>query len=494
MSAEPGPAAPQALATQKRKFYKLIDNLGASRTSLANSVRESNTSTASLADPTTPEPASKRSRVSDVGMDRPRDASGDRIKALQEKLFTQRRGNERLNGKSVRAIGSNKAAPVQPSTPRKAPNFAPYSQEQFLARLKTFADVKKWTTKPDALGEVVWAKRGWSCDTWNTVACKGGCEQRVVIRLRPKRKTADGKELDMSEDLAVEIDDTLVERYQDLIVDGHAEECLWRKAGCKDDIYHIPIASREKSSTELLARYRSFRPIQTDLPLLENMTYPDPPVSEILKRIPPKLWNPPGSETVVQVPTEPTDVTAFTFALFGWSGVTEYKTSLAVCNHCFQRIGLWLSNDARLKEMAQKLDVSVESLRLNLLESHREHCPWKNAVTQDNPADGPIKKMAGWQTLQYMVQERKRPERRVEKSVDLTTDEISEYRGSFESEQGSVDDKESSKSLNDKWKRFKAKLKRTTSRKSLKSVKSAKSIKSTKSLGRDKENESARAP
>lgn len=221
------------MATTKRKFDTLLDRLtaSASTTSLASTLRESNTSATSLSHPTTPEHASKRSRLSGIGMDRPRVASGnERIQALKDQLFTPRKEGERLIGAGLRVVGPNKTQAV---SPRKPANYQPYSQEQFLARLKTFADVRKWTTKPDAIGEVEWAMRGWSCDTWNTVACKGGCEQRVAVRLRPKRKDPDGKEIDMSEDLTADLDDGLVEKYQELIVSGHHEDCLWRKRGCQ---------------------------------------------------------------------------------------------------------------------------------------------------------------------------------------------------------------------------------------------------------------------
>jgi hypothetical protein len=223
-----GPTDAQpALATTKRKFNRLLEDLTASAStpSLASTLRESNASSQSLNDPSTP--PIKRSRVSDVSMDTPRNVSGsERIKALQERfLNTPRKSGERTPVKS--------RTPVKAVTPRREPNFQPYNQEQFLGRLKTFADVKKWTTKPDAIGEVEWAKRGWVCDMWNTVACKGGCEQRVAIRLRPKRKDAEGRDIEMSEDLALDIDEGLVEKFRELIVDGHHGDCLWRKAGCK---------------------------------------------------------------------------------------------------------------------------------------------------------------------------------------------------------------------------------------------------------------------
>lgn len=225
-----------ALATTKRKFDTLLDRLtaSASTTSLANTLRESNASSASLAQPSTPEPASKRYRLSDSGMDRPRQISGsERIQALKSQLLTPRKDGEKPGvGAGVRVVGQSQS-PARNTTPRKPANYQPYSQEQFLARLKTFADVKKWTNKPDPLSEVEWAKRGWSCDTWNTVACKGGCEKRTVVRLRPKRKDKDGKELDMSEDLTVDIDNALTEKYREIIIEGHDDECLWRKRGCQ---------------------------------------------------------------------------------------------------------------------------------------------------------------------------------------------------------------------------------------------------------------------
>lgn len=157
---------------------------------------------------------------------------------LKEQFLTPRRAG------TVRVVGKKAETPAA-SSPRRPPNFQPYNQEQFLGRLKTFADVKKWTTKPDAISEVEWARRGWSCDTWNTVACKGGCEKRVAVKLRPKRKDKDGKDLDMSEDLAVDIEEALVQRYRDIIVAGHADDCLWKKQGCQGKLpyEHIVLQS-----------------------------------------------------------------------------------------------------------------------------------------------------------------------------------------------------------------------------------------------------------
>ncbi|CAI6319101.1 unnamed protein product [Periconia digitata] len=483
-----------ALATTKRKFDTLLDKLtaSASTTSLATTLRESNASATSLTSPPPPEPKTKRSRLSDILMDRSRQVSGnERIQALKDQLFTPQKDSPRATvGTSVRAVGTNIRSPVTTTTPRKPINYQPYSQDQFLDRLKTFADVKKWTSKPDPVGEVEWAKQGWTCDTWNTVACKGGCEQRVAVKLRPKRKDASGKEIDMSEDLAADIDDGLVEKYRELIVDGHHEDCLWRKRGCSNDIYHIPIPNRAKSTGDLLLRYRSFKAIAKDLPTLENLIYPDPRVEDILRRVSPSFFAPPGSDITEQPPNSPTDTVAFLLALFGWAGVSESRISLAVCNHCFQRTGLWLCADARLQEMSKKLSVPIETLRLNLVEAHREHCPWKNPETQRNPLDGPIAHMAGWQTQTFMLLGKKKEivkeqhQRNIE-SVDLGS-EYTYPRGSVDSGHTSFIKEDEDDKQESRWRKFKAKLRRTTSKKSLKSVKSAKSTKSV--IDKDKEN------
>lgn len=185
-----------ALNTTKRKFHKLLDNLTASppsskRISLGE---HPNTSTTSLAAPT--EPPAKRFRTSVDSLERPRTAPGN--SSLRR---LPRNGDESRS--SVRLVGTQ--GKERPSTPWKTPNYAPWSREQFLARLKTFSDVKLWTSKPDTIGEVEWAMRGWTCEGWNKVACKGGCEQRIAVRLRPKRKDEQGREIEDSEDVTVEI-------------------------------------------------------------------------------------------------------------------------------------------------------------------------------------------------------------------------------------------------------------------------------------------------
>lgn len=144
--------------------------------------------------------------------------------------------------------------------------------------------------------------------------------------------------------------------------------------------------------------------------------------------------------------------------------------------------------------MSTKLSLPIDSLRLNLLESHREHCPWKNAAVQCNSKDTPIADMPAWQTLEFMLlgsaktphavaEGAESPARqpatpgrhaRGVESVDLGS-EVMYPRGSGESEREARDDEDETEGLQNKWRKLKAKLKRTASKKSLRSVKSGKS-------------------
>jgi len=208
----------------------------------------------------------------------------------------------------------------------------------------------------------------------------------------------------------------------------------------------------------------------------------------------PSFFSPLGSASPEGPPRTPSEITAFAFALFGWSGLTESNITLATCNHCFQRNGLWLYKDERLKDYSAKLDVPITSLRLDLLEAHREHCPWKNPETQRNSKDGPIKDMAAWQTLEFLLLGNRHKKR--QENLSVTTVDAHSYRDSTDTDRpttagtGAEGGKgKDGDSLNEKWRKFKAKLRRTTSRRSLKSVKS------TKSTGvRDKENENNSSP
>lgn len=387
-----------ALTTSKRKFNKILESITASSstTSLASTL-PANASTMSVATGQN-EPPSKRNRTS---------LSGDSLASIEdERPGTATSASSRKapstsslslaqRAKSIRLIKKDKAK--EKVEPKKAPNYTPWSHEHFVERMKTFSDVKLWSPKPDKLSEVEWAKRGWVCEGVNTVACKGGCEKRIVVKLEPKKKDTKTKraEADDSETLDDEVDEALVERYAKLIVDGHNEGCLWLKAGCKgmviliilryiesllinsssEDIYHVPMANYEEHiKPGLVERHMSLLNIRYQLPILENLQWPGAHPDKLAKALPEELTQ--ALSTGNSEAAAPADGTnqkdiekrIQLFALYGWHGEDRGKYSIVYCRECHQRTGLWM--------------YSNEDSKLDLIEAHRIHCPWLNPESQ----------------------------------------------------------------------------------------------------------------
>lgn len=452
-SSRPLAKMPTALATSKRKFYKLLDNLNTSRTHLPTEDNFPSSSTTTLADGT--EPPTKRSRF--LGRDRPTTAPGVAARPLSlasvmSTTTVTAAGAETNKPTSyVRFLASDfeakrkrmQSAP-QPLTMDKLPPFAPWSNEQFLQRLKTFADVRSWTPKPEGITEVEWAKRGWALvsdgDVRDTIWCRA-CKQRLVVILQ-KEKGTGGEEVDKdgtdetnwwSEDVEKE----LVERYKGLIIGGHEEGCLWREKGCSDDIYRIRLADPNVWQPALKERYLALMSMSDALP--EKIAFPEVDsedeltrfeVDAIVNLIPPSFMqsqqkekeNAPSSADVnpsqkTTTPTEPTVVatndqaninsTALALAICGWTGQTTAGVSLAYCTHCFQRCGLWLYSpkSSKTKGSVSLLD-DTDTMTFHPVDLHRQHCPWKNVASQAE--SGVFKGLSAWQVQVHLVKNMRR--------------------------------------------------------------------------------------
>jgi len=141
----------------------------------------------------------------------------------------------------------------------------------------------------------------------------------------------------------------------------------------------------------------------------------------------------PATSDGIASPSQP-KTTTLAFAIFGWSGVQQEGLSLVVCDHCFQRVGLWLYTRERIQEISLKVGVEESHLRLNLLEAHREHCPWKNPESQHNLG----------------ASKRKSP------ALDQPADQESPVHHP----------QDKTDKITDTWKKLKSKLKSTTSKRS----------------------------
>lgn len=278
------------------------------------------------------------------------------------------------------------------------------------------------------MNEVVWAKKGWVCVGVNTVACKGGCEQRVVVALRPPRKDEEGKNIEGSEDYSVDVDDELVKRYVELVNTGHEEECLWRTAGCRDDIYRLQIARPTVWQPQLKERYHSFVTMEEALPDLETLDIPFD-VVEVARQFPHDFFEAStGTDRMETSESQTTSTpsisksaishTALAFALLGWHGsgdtpLTSPPTSaIATCDHCFRRLGLWLYKSSLAKASASDVisdDVNTDdtetstttSPQLDLHLNHRTYCPWIAAESQCMP--GSFAGLAVWEVLLRLI-------------------------------------------------------------------------------------------
>ncbi|KAF2398860.1 zf-C3HC-domain-containing protein [Trichodelitschia bisporula] len=382
------------LNVTKRKFYKLLDNLSSSKLPTEDSLKE---------------PPSKRSRVSGASsrqFDRPSSSASDRPVSMPagDRWTVLPVGDSPLRSRSF-------SASKDPGRP--LPNFAPWSQDQFLARLKTFSDVRTWTPKPADIGEVEWAKRGWVVDSKDKVACKGGCEKRVALQLTPPTDS-DGEAIEESWWVG-DVEDEVIAHYKALIVDGHEEDCLWRKSGCKEDIYRIRMSESVIWQHELKSRISSLLTIKDELPVHLVMPSSDRvnfDIDDFAATLPPDITQPEEKSPLLEatsntVPTpstsnasltQPVNKTALTMAMCGWSGLQVSGVKMVHCTRCFQRAGLWLYR----KPVAQDTGSEPEdAMKFDPVELHREHCPWKNVVNQNST--GILEGLSGWEVQAELV-------------------------------------------------------------------------------------------
>jgi hypothetical protein len=415
---------PEALATTKRKFHKLLDSRFGSPSAPATA-----TPPRPVSQGTINEPATKRIRSS---------------------------GESTSTTSSLRT----KATPKSSINPiRGESNFAPWSHDAFIKRLRSFGPVTSWHPKPDAVNEVEWAKRGWWCVDTNTVGCKGGCSQRLLVKVEPivKRRRVqteeeiqeveDDDEDEDEEDNQQELEQALVEKYRELIIEGHSEDCLWRKAGCKDDIYRLPIVKSTVWQPELRARYQSLLVIA---PSLANLTLQPtdltPTPNKILANISTTILEAPDDDKTTKDTkvTEETKQKALQVAISGWQGSTESSTQLLTCSACFQRIGLWMyQSDYKPHRFSDDDDEDKQQDRsLDLIQLHREHCPWRNSTTQ--AATGNYTGRSAYEILldvleRYIDEQRRRSRGTIQGPVAGD--------GEVESDAGAADDEDESLAL-----------------------------------------------
>ncbi|EME49635.1 hypothetical protein DOTSEDRAFT_76884 [Dothistroma septosporum NZE10] len=383
MAAEGLPAArmPEAIATTKRKFYKALDALTSSSSTSALSKPVPDTSTANTS-------RTKRSSA----------AAFEEARERVRKRLRHSTSTSSLDASVISlAQGTCTKKPTGPP-----PHFSPWSQDTFLARLKSFSSVSLWHPKPDVINEVAWAKRGWVCVDVNTVACRRGCERRVVVSLDILSKTQitgdkrnDGSDDDDDDDDTSALEEALAERYKTAIVDGHSSSCLWHQQGCKDDIYRLPVVRPSVWQPDLRRRLHCLASVQDSVERI--VTRPiDTTNHKLLHEMPHDMLG-------IDSPPDARMSKAFEIAMHGWRGVSDCGNQLLTCDACFQRIGLWLYQPDYVRPRSRSSEEvdDVEEAVLDLTDTHRDHCPWRNPESQR--ATGSLEGLNAIQILHRVV-------------------------------------------------------------------------------------------
>ncbi|KAM3526139.1 hypothetical protein NHJ13051_003633 [Beauveria bassiana] len=286
--------------------------------------------------------------------------------------------------------------------PEVAARYCPGDREQLLRRLASFQEITSWTPKPDRVGEVEWAKRGWVCHGKERVRC-ALCHKELVVKLN--RKEQDGKEVSVL--IASEIEEALVEKYADLIVSSHQPDCLWKKRGCDDSLLRISFSNSSSTLEGLRQRYdelcsrQSFLPYEFNIRLPENLV-----LDTVLKQLPENFFIHPPPATAATTGQSPNRA-ALALALTGWQGLSNVRIGAvpnsASCHTCQRRLGLWMFKSKEVDENGKVL-VPAAMDHLDPIREHRFFCPWKNPEAQSRVgATGKDAQATAWMSLLQML-------------------------------------------------------------------------------------------
>ncbi|KAF3936795.1 hypothetical protein ABW19_dt0203422 [Dactylella cylindrospora] len=390
--------------TAKRKIHNLLHNAtNRGAPSLSTAGNNSTTTTASTTSTVT-----GQSSTSDLSKDPTKSlyqqpkAAGSLSSLIDESIRKRRRIEKELaknkpmavqTSRPVTPSGNPKAGPATPGSSPKpikvaAGRYAPWDRTEFLQRLETFRSVSSWSSKPERVNEVAWAKRGWICvqNEKNRVRCTSRCGGEVVVKVE-----FDGFEVggDENEDPDSEEEEeetlgekekleALVSKYEELIVSGHEEGCLWRKRGCDKAIYRLPLQPATEARAGFYARYKTLTNLSDDQ-LVINLTKPEEVDTSVL--VLPE-----------DMPKDRLKQNALVLAMFGWTkDENQSSVEMVKCDACFRRLGLWLFVK-RPGSADEDGDEFSSMSRLNVVDEHRDYCPWINAASQTG-------EHTGWETL-----------------------------------------------------------------------------------------------
>jgi hypothetical protein len=165
---------------------------------------------------------------------------------------------------------------------------------------------------------------------------------------------------------------------------------------------------RGRSIAALKARYEGLVALAAALP--SNLAFPEGiDLERVISELPSDFLQDPGDNDERIMNIEEINRSAFGLALFGWRADNEYMDSMASCDACFRRLGLWLFNvkgKGKMNGHAPDDPTAIHPVidKLNVLGEHRDYCPWVNPLSQNGTTDptGPWEG-AGWEVLLHTL-------------------------------------------------------------------------------------------
>ncbi|KAI4862672.1 zf-C3HC-domain-containing protein [Hypoxylon rubiginosum] len=399
------------MSATKRKFNALLQGIGA-KPAPQSPVLDglNNDSPLSLNRPSTPNsiPASGDILTPSNTMAPPSIPStpSDILSKRRRVGVLETKRNEKTAGTTISNVILKKWTPggnaVSPSKESKTdpPKYCPGDRDELIRRLGTFQELTEWTPKPDKINEIEWAKRGWVCQGKERVRCTL-CHKELVVKT--SKTEVNGKEVPVL--VGSDIEEALVKRFIELIIDAHQEDCLWRKRGCDDSLLRLPLASPPSALASLRQRYDDLCARQSFLPYLFNLRLPaNLDLKTTISQLTPTFFTePPPPSTNPQSANE----VALALALAGWQGLTNPRVGAvpnsATCATCLRRLGLWMFKSKEIDEATGQILVPAPMEHLDPIREHRHFCPWRNAAVQHNPGARTTDNKTAWEVLAQTI-------------------------------------------------------------------------------------------
>ncbi|KAG6034545.1 hypothetical protein E4U41_006505 [Claviceps citrina] len=309
---------------------------------------------------------------------------------------------------SLSNVVLRRPATAQPSlrgTSHAPAKYCPGDRDELLKRLATFQEITDWTPKPDRINEIEWAKRGWICQGKEKVRCVL-CHKELVVKLHKVEDDCAKASVLASSEIAA----ALVEKYADLVISSHQQDCLWRKRGCDDTLLRLSFSNTQAALALLRQRYDELCSRSPFLPYEFNIRLPDNvSIDDVLLQLPPDFFTtpPPVVDKCGSAGTEkPPNRAALALALMGWQGLTNSRIGAvpnsASCHTCQRRLGLWMFKSKEVDEQGH-IVVPAPMDHLDPVREHRYFCPWKDAQAQSrggpNSNQNQQPPLTAWRTL-----------------------------------------------------------------------------------------------